>query len=82
MLIITRFSVIYTIVTATKPNRRRNQRTSILMKRSGWAPGTARIENTSRKKTRARTVNQILKDSYKLHARDRDSRKAVKACLG
>jgi hypothetical protein len=52
------------------------------MKRSGWAPGTARIETSSRKKTRTRTVNQILKDSYKLHARDRDSRKAVKACLG
>jgi hypothetical protein len=52
------------------------------MKRSGWAPGTARNGASSRKKTRARTVNQILKDSYKLYARDRTSRKAVKACLG
>ena len=41
------------------------------MKRSGWAPGTARIENASQKKGRARTVNQNLKDSYRLHARDR-----------
>jgi len=51
------------------------------MKRSGWASGTARTI-ASRKKGRARTVNQILKDSYRLYARDRDSRKAVKACLG
>ena len=52
------------------------------MKRSGWAPGTARSGSGSRKKQRSRTVNQILKDSYRLYARDRDSRKAVKACLG
>jgi hypothetical protein len=52
------------------------------MKRSGWAPGTARTIIASRKKGRARTVNQILKDSYRLYARDRDSRKAVKACRG
>jgi hypothetical protein len=52
------------------------------MKRSGWAPGTARIENASQKKGRARTVNQILKDSYRLHARDRATQKAVKHCLG
>jgi len=52
------------------------------MKRSGWAQGTARTENTSRKKGRARTVNQILKDSYRLYARDRATQKAVKHCLG
>jgi len=52
------------------------------MKRSGWAPGTARNESTSRKKGRSRTVNQILKDSYRLYARDRASQKAVKHCLG
>jgi hypothetical protein len=51
------------------------------MKRSGWAPGNARI-GTTRKKTRARTVNQILKDSYRLYARDRATQKAVKHCLG
>ena len=51
------------------------------MKRSGWAPGTARTGN-SQKKERARTVNQILRDSYRLHARDRATQKAVKHCLG
>lgn len=51
------------------------------MKRSGWAPGNARSSG-HRKKERARTVNQILRDSYKLHAKDRASRKAVKHCLG
>jgi hypothetical protein len=51
------------------------------MKRSGWAQGNARIEPT-RKKGRARTVNQILRDSYRLYARDRASQKAVKHCLG
>jgi hypothetical protein len=51
------------------------------MKRSGWAPGTGRT-GTSRKKGRARTVNQILKDSYRLHAHDRATQKAVKHCLG
>jgi hypothetical protein len=52
------------------------------MKRSGWAQGTARTESTFPKKGRARTVNQILRDSYRLHARDRASQKAVKHCLG
>lgn len=52
------------------------------MKRSGWAPGIARTESTSRKKGRARTVNQILRDSYRIHARDRATQKAVKHCLG
>jgi len=51
------------------------------MKRSGWVPGTAH-SNSSRKKVRARTVNQILKDSYRRYARDRASQKAVKHCLG
>jgi hypothetical protein len=51
------------------------------MKRSGWAPGTARLQS-SHKKSRTRTINQILRDSYKLHARDRASRKAVKHCIG
>jgi hypothetical protein len=52
------------------------------MKRSGWAPGNARTESTSRKKARTRTINQILRDSYRLYARDRASQKAVKHCLG
>jgi hypothetical protein len=52
------------------------------MKRSGWAPGIARIETPSRKKARTRTLNQILRDSYRLYARDRASQKAVKHCLG
>jgi hypothetical protein len=52
------------------------------MKRSGWAPGNARIGSTSAKKGRTRTVNQILRDSYRLYARDRASRQAVKHCLG
>jgi hypothetical protein len=52
------------------------------MKRSGWAPGDARNENGSRKKVRGKSVNQILKDSYRLYARDRATRKAVKHCLG
>ena len=51
------------------------------MKRSGWAPGTARTNN-SRKKGRNRTVDQILKASYRLYAYDRTTRKAVKHCLG
>ena len=51
------------------------------MKRSGWAPGRAR-NGTSQKKERARTVNQILRDSYRLYARDQVTRKAVKHCLG
>ena len=55
------------------------------MKRSGWAPGAAR-NGTTRKKGRARTVNQtvnqILKDSYRLHARDWATQKAVKHYLG
>ena len=52
------------------------------MKRSGWAPGKAHIENASPKKGRTRTLNQILRDSYRLYARDRASQKAVKHCLG
>jgi len=51
------------------------------MKRSGWAPGTARAV-TTQKKERVRTVNQILRDAYRLHARDRATQKAVKHCLG
>jgi hypothetical protein len=34
------------------------------------------------KKRRAKTVSQILRDCYRLYARDRASRKAVKHCLG
>jgi hypothetical protein len=49
------------------------------MKRSGWAPGSARTSTSPKKK---KTVNQILKDAYRLHARDRASRMAVKHCLG
>jgi hypothetical protein len=52
------------------------------MKRSGWAPGNARTGNVSPKKGRSRTLNQILRDSYRLYARDRASQKAVKHCLG
>jgi hypothetical protein len=52
------------------------------MKRSGWAPGTARAGNSQKKGASVRTVNQILKASYRLYARDRASQKAVKACLG
>ena len=52
------------------------------MKRSGWAQGNARTGAASRKKTRAKTVNQILKDSYRLYAGDRAARQAVKHCLG
>jgi len=52
------------------------------MKRSGWASGTSRPNHSSRKKGRARTVNQILKDAYRLYARDQATRKAVKHCLG
>jgi hypothetical protein len=33
------------------------------------------------KKRRTRTVSQILRDSYRLYARDRASRMAVKRCL-
>jgi hypothetical protein len=50
------------------------------MKRSGWTTGTVR--NASTKKSRNRTVDQILKASYRLHARDRATQKAVKHCLG
>jgi hypothetical protein len=52
------------------------------MKRSGWAPGDARNDNAPRKKARGKSVNQILKDSYRLYARDRATQKAVKHCLG
>ena len=52
------------------------------MKRSGWAPGHARTESPTPKKGRMRTVNQILRDSYRLYARDRATQKAVKHCLG
>ncbi len=52
------------------------------MKRSGWAPGDARNGTTSRKKATGKRVDQILRDSYRLYARDRASRKAVKHCLG
>jgi hypothetical protein len=52
------------------------------MKRSGWAPRTARAESSRKKGRSSRTVNQILKASYRLYARDRASQKAVKACLG
>ena len=52
------------------------------MKRSGWAPGNARTGAAPRKKTRAKTVDQILKDSYRLYAGDRAARQAVKHCLG
>jgi hypothetical protein len=52
------------------------------MKRSGWAPGTCPHRSPTPKKGRARTVNQILRDSYRLYARDRASQKAVKHCLG
>jgi len=34
------------------------------------------------KKRRSITVNQILRDCYRLYARDRASRMAVKHCLG
>ena len=34
------------------------------------------------KKRRARTVDQILRDCYRLYAGDRASRRAVKHCLG
>jgi len=51
------------------------------MKRSGLTPGTARTGN-SQKKGRTRTVNQILKDAYRRHARDWATQQAVKHCLG
>jgi hypothetical protein len=35
-----------------------------------------------KKKRRTRTVNQILRDCYRLYARDPASREAVKHCLG
>jgi len=34
------------------------------------------------KKRRPKTVSQILRDSYRLYARDPASREAVKHCLG
>jgi hypothetical protein len=52
------------------------------MKRSGWAQGTARTGNPSRKKGHAKRVDEILKDSYRLYARDRASQKAAKHYLG
>jgi len=73
--------VIYTNVTNAPRNRRTERTTSNRMKRSGWAPGRARTSSV-RKKARAMTVNQILKDAYRLYARDRASQKAVKHCLG
>jgi hypothetical protein len=51
------------------------------MKRSGWVPGKTR-NNNARRKNRARTVNQILRESYRLYTRDRATLKAVKQCLG
>ena len=51
------------------------------MKRSGWTPGNSR-NGSSGKRGRAKTVNQILKDSYRLHARDHVTQRAVKHCLG
>lgn len=53
------------------------------MKRSGWAPASARMGSAPRKRSRTKAiVDDILRDSYRLYARDRASRKAVKHCLG
>jgi len=51
------------------------------MKRSGWTPERGRA-GFSRKKGTAKAVNEILKASYRLHARDRATLRAVKHCLG
>jgi len=52
------------------------------MKRSGWTPGEARTSNSSQKKVRGKSVNDILRASYRLYARDKASQKAVKHCIG
>jgi len=76
-------AVIYTIVTDAPLNGRIKKGVSTPMKRSGWVSGSART-GTARRKGRSsrRIVDQILRDSYRLYARDRVTRKAVKACLG
>jgi hypothetical protein len=50
------------------------------MKRSTWAQGNGR-SNASQKKAQRQSISQILRDSYRLHARDRVTQKAVKHCL-